>query len=186
MGSSVGGAHPPVLAPSARRPSGAHDPWPCQPGVHAPRWGADRSDWLTGGCASPCGRGFPPATLTGPARAGKCANPLLLFHRKQGETYTSCQPGVAHRYHWQPVLEAKNPEKAQNGLGIVILRRGIPSPRRGIVIPRQGIAIPRRGIGLPRQGIVIPRRGIGLPRRRSRFPRRGSEIPRPVWAVRRG
>ena len=51
----------------------------------APCRGAARSGWLTGGCASPCGRGFPPATFSGPSGAGK-RQPLLLFRRKQRRT----------------------------------------------------------------------------------------------------
>ncbi len=38
---------------------------------------------LTGGCASPCGRGFPPATFIGPAGAGQGTMGLLPIHRKQ-------------------------------------------------------------------------------------------------------
>ena len=77
---------------SARRPSEAHEPLPCQRGIHAPRWGATMSGWGTGGCASPCGRGFPPATLTGPSGAGKRANPCSYSSENSGEPFMQKKP----------------------------------------------------------------------------------------------
>jgi hypothetical protein len=44
---------------------------------------------LTGGCASPCGRGFPPATFIGPAGAGQGTMCLHPIHRKHRRTQDS-------------------------------------------------------------------------------------------------
>ena len=43
-------------------------------------------DRVTGGCVSPCGRAFPPATFIGPVGARTSGNGQLLFHRSQRRT----------------------------------------------------------------------------------------------------
>ena len=47
------GAHPLVLAPSARRPAGTHGPSPFQRGYSCAPLGRGHVGWLTGGCALP-------------------------------------------------------------------------------------------------------------------------------------
>ena len=66
-----------IDAASGRAPEGAHEFWPI---VHAPRWGAAGLWTLTGGCGSPEGRTFPPATFIGPSGAGTRLS-QLPFHR---------------------------------------------------------------------------------------------------------
>ncbi len=51
--------------------------------VMRPAGARDLFDGVTGGCGSPCGRAFPPATFIGPAGAGASGDGQLLFHRKQ-------------------------------------------------------------------------------------------------------
>ncbi len=48
--------------------------------VMRPAGARDLLDRVTGGCASPCGRVFPPATFIGPAGAGASGKGQLLFH----------------------------------------------------------------------------------------------------------
>ena len=166
MGSSGGRAHPPGLAPRARRPSGAHEPLPCQRGIHAPRWGAAMSGWGTGGCASPCGRGFPPATLTGPARAGKCANPLLLFHRKQGETFISCGRALLIDITGNPFWRPKTLKRLKTALGsssCVVGSRshGVGSSSHGRESRSHGVGSGSHGRGSSSHGVGSGSHGEG-------------------------
>ena len=48
--------------------------------VMRPAGARDLLDRVTGGCVSPCGRVFPPATFIGPAGAGASGYGQLLFH----------------------------------------------------------------------------------------------------------